>query len=210
MINPTVILCAPLVYLCLAALAPGKPASLEPLCAAALAEYRGPEVEIALERLRRDCASNPKIAEFCRQLGELPSGKVEPLFREILTKNPDRTAKGHACLVLARVLAFRAEFPRLRAQDPEMAKGFERHYDKSLLDELDRRDTKAMVAEAESLYERILSEFADVKLLPSRPGRSPDDRTARRDLARRSPRAGHRQARPRNCRHRRGRKTPQT
>ena len=48
-----------------------------------------------------------------------------------------------------------------------MAKGFERHYDKSLLDELDRRDSKAMVAEAESLYERILSEFADVKLLPT-------------------------------------------
>ncbi len=154
-------------FLALSDLVPGQSTALEPLCAAALAEYRGPEVEIALDRLRRDCASDPKIAEYCRLVGQLPSAKVEPLLREVLVRNADRTAKGHACLALARVLALRAEFPRYRAQDPEMAKGLERHYDKSLLDELDRRDVKAMVVEAESLYERILSEFADVKLLPA-------------------------------------------
>jgi thiol-disulfide isomerase/thioredoxin len=156
-------------FLAIADRVAGQSRALEPLCAAALAEYRGPEVEIALDRLRRDCASDPKIVEYCRLVGQLPSAKVEPLLREVLLRNADRTAKGHACLALARVLALRAEFPRYRAQDPEMAEGLERHYDKSLLDELDRRDVKAMVAEAKSLYERILSEFADVKLLPADP-----------------------------------------
>ena len=156
-------------FLAVADLVPGQSLALEPLYAAAIAEDRGPEVEIALERLRRDCAADPKIGELCRQLGYLPSAKVEPLFREILAKNADRTAKGHACLALARLLAFRAELPRYRAQDPEMAKGLERHYDKSLLDELDRRDVTAMVAEAETLYLRVLSEFADVRRVPSNP-----------------------------------------
>jgi thiol-disulfide isomerase/thioredoxin len=141
-----------------------------------MAEVRGPEVEIALERLRHDCPSDPRIGEFCRELGQLPSAKVEPLMREVLARNSDHTAKGHACLALASVLAFRAEFPRYRVQDPEMAKGLERHYGKALLDELERRDVEAMVAEAERLYERVLSEFADVKLLP---GDSSDQQTIR-------------------------------
>jgi thiol-disulfide isomerase/thioredoxin len=163
-------------FLAVADLVPGQSQALEALYAAAIAEDRGPEVETALERLRRDCAADPKIGRLCRQLGYLPSAKVEPLLREILVSSSDRTAKGHACVTLARLLAFRAEFPRYRAQDPEMAKGLERHYDKSLLDDLDRRDVKAMVAEAETLYARVLSEFADVKLLLSD---SNDDRTIR-------------------------------
>ncbi len=133
-------------------------------------------MEIALERLRGDCASHPKIGEFCRELGELTSAKVEPLLRAVLVRNPDHTAKGHACLALAKVLAFRAEFPRYRAQDLAMAVGLEHHYGKALLDDLDRRDVKVMVAEAENLHERVLSEFADVKLLPTDPA---DDRTIR-------------------------------
>ena len=163
-------------FLALADLAPGQPESVEALCAAALAESRGPEVETVLERLRRDGASNPKIGEFCRELGDLTSAKVEPLLREVLARNPDRTAKGHACLALAKVLAFRAEFPRYRAEDPDMAMGLEHHYGKPLLDDLERRDVKAMVAEAENLNERMLSEFADVKLLPVDPT---DERTIR-------------------------------
>jgi thiol-disulfide isomerase/thioredoxin len=163
-------------FLAVADLVPGQSLALEALHAAAIAEDRGPEVEIALERMRHDCASDPKIARLCHQLGYLPSAKVEPLLREILVRNPDRAAKGHACVTLARLLAFRAEFPKYRAQDPEMAKGLERHYDKSMLDELDRRDVAAMVVEAEVLYERVLSEFADVKLLPSDPN---DARTIR-------------------------------
>jgi thiol-disulfide isomerase/thioredoxin len=163
-------------FIALADLAPGQPEAVEALCNAALAESRGPEVEIALERLRRDCAFDPKIGEFCRELGQLTSAKVEPLLREVIARNPDHTAKGHACLALAKVLAFRAEFPRYRAQDPEMAMGLEHHYGKAMLDDLERRDVKAMVAEAENLHERVLSEFADVKLLPADPT---DERTIR-------------------------------
>jgi thiol-disulfide isomerase/thioredoxin len=163
-------------FIALADLVPGQAAAVEALSNAALAESRGPEVEVALERLRRDCASNPKIGEFCRELGALTSAKVEPLLREVLLRNPDHTAKGHACLALAKMLAFRAELPRYRAQDPEMAIGLEHHYARSLLDDLDRRDVKAMVVEAENLHERVLSEFADVKLLPGDPT---DERTIR-------------------------------
>ena len=57
-----------------------------------------------------------------------------------------------------------------------MAMGLEHHYDKLLLDDLDRRDVKAMVVEAENLHERVLFEFADVKLLPADPT---DERTIR-------------------------------
>ncbi len=163
-------------FIALADLAPGEAAAVEALASAALAESRGPEVEIALERLRRDCASDPKIGEFCRELGQLTSAKVEPLLRAVLLRNPDHTAKGHACLALAKMLAFRAEFPRYRAEDLEMAMGLEHHYDRVLLDDLDRRDVKAMVVEAENLHERVLFEFADVKLLPADPT---DERTIR-------------------------------
>jgi thiol-disulfide isomerase/thioredoxin len=154
-------------FLALADLVPGQATAVEALCAAALAEGSGSEVEIAMDRLRTVCSSHPMIGKFCRELGQLTSAEVEPLLREVLARNPDHTAKGHACLSLAKVLALRAEFPRYRAQDPEMARGLERHYGKLLLDELERRDVKAMVAEAETLYERVLSEFADVRLLPA-------------------------------------------
>ena len=84
-------------FIALAALAPGEAAAVEALANAALAESRGLEVEIALERLRRDCASDPKIGEFCRELGQLTSAKVEPLLREVLLREPGPYGEG-ACL----------------------------------------------------------------------------------------------------------------
>jgi thiol-disulfide isomerase/thioredoxin len=94
---------------------------------------------------------------------------IEDLLRDVLSKNPDRTAQGLACQGLANLLDGYANLPRLRAQDPEMARRLEQGVGKDNLDRIARRDAAALLREAEELHERVLAEYADVRLYPEFP-----------------------------------------
>ena len=120
----------------------------------------------AVARIRRDFAADPKMRFLIQQIALSPCLEVEGLLREVLAGNPDRTAKGHACQGLANLLDSYANLPRLRAQDPGMARALERTLGKESLDRLAGRDAAAMLRESEALHERVLAEFADVRLYP--------------------------------------------
>ncbi len=126
----------------------------------------GPEARAAVELIHHDFAANPKMRLLIQQVALSPCLEVEDLLRAVMAKNPDRTARGLACQGLGNLLDAYANLPRLRAQDPGMARILERTVGKESLDHLARRDAEAMLREAEVVHERVLGEFADVRNFP--------------------------------------------
>ena len=139
-----------------------------------------PEGAEALALLQRDHVTSPKMGMYIEQLSWRPWAEVEPLLRKVLERNPDRTARGHACLGLAVIISRTADLPKL-ANDPSTARGLEEFYGKERLAGLLKQDVEANLREATKLYERVLAEFADVKYSPD----FPDDRETLRDKAER-------------------------
>jgi thiol-disulfide isomerase/thioredoxin len=129
----------------------------------------GPDAQAAIELMRRGFATAPKTRGFIQQIAISPCLEVEGLLRDVLAKNPDRTAQGLACQGLANLLDGYANLPRLQAQDPGMAARLERVVGKENLDRLARRDAAAMLQESEALHERVLAQYADVRLYPEVP-----------------------------------------
>lgn len=156
-------------FLALAREEPSAPAALDALYMAMHCGGSSPEAAAAIEQVRRDWVRDPKMAEMCQQFIFAPFPNVETLLREVLKTNPDHAAQGAACLALASWLATQAELPRLRAQDPKMAEMLEKAYGKQQLDRLAKRDTEAMVKEAEELHERVLAQYAGVRMFPAFP-----------------------------------------
>ena len=117
-----------------------------------------PEVVDAIEQLRRDWLLEPEMAIACGPLWACPVPLAEALLRDVLARNPDRTARGQACFALANRLD--------RYAGPPKPSG-KLHPDAANLDPQVRADTelqnRARRQEARGLYERIVREFADVK-----------------------------------------------
>jgi peroxiredoxin len=113
--------------------------------------------------LRHNYVTNRKIGKYLQQLtlrAFWPG--IEALFREVLERNPDHGARGHACFGLAEILSRRAKLPKLM-NDPVMAQRMKVVYGKEQLAEILNQDPEASLREATALYERVVSEFADVK-----------------------------------------------
>ena len=120
--------------------------------------------------LHRNFVTSPKMGNYLQQLSLRASmARIEPFFRDVLERNPDRTAKGHACLGLASILSSWARLPKLM-KDPDMARRMEEVYGKERLAEVLKQGPEANLREATALYERVVSEFADVKYWPDSPG----------------------------------------
>lgn len=128
-----------------------------------------PETTEMLAMLRRDFATSPKMAYYLQQLSLRSFWPgIDSLFREVLKRNPDRTSRGHACLGLAEILSSQARLPKIMS-DPKMAGQFEARYGKERLTEVLRADSEALLREATTLYERVLSDYADVRYFPALP-----------------------------------------
>jgi len=82
-------------------------------------------------------ADSNKLRDACQSARFAPPPLAEKFFRAVLDRNPDRTTKATACLLLAELLQQRAN----SAQSS---------------------DSQRMIKEADALYERIVKEFADV------------------------------------------------
>ncbi len=142
---------------------PKAPTTPDALFWAANLGRPGPEAEAAIESLRRDHATSPRMAYICYKLGTRVDSIAEPLFRAVLETNPDRDAQGQACLALAWLLCEAAKVPRLCDEGPEMARKVEDFYGKGPLVQLLKRDHGAMHEEAVALYERVIAQYADVR-----------------------------------------------
>ncbi len=118
--------------------APKDPVAVEALVWVAL-NTGGPKADRAMKELIRSHVQDPKIAFFCARMVYDNSPQSERFLREVLAKNPDREAKGHACLALGQRLKMAAE----RAGSKEKS--------------------ESMTREAESFLERVAREFGDIK-----------------------------------------------
>jgi peroxiredoxin len=149
---------------------PEGPDAADALYRTMLIARSGPVVDAVLGHFRSHYVTSPKMADYCRQIGTKSSFDiVEPLLREVLSKNPDRAAQGHARLALANRLDLESRFRSRYEQDPEQAKAMDRILGKKAVARMLERDHLAMADEAESLHEQVAERYADVQLFPSNP-----------------------------------------
>lgn len=123
----------------------------------------GPQAEAAIDQLRRDWLLRPEVAIACLQIGSSSVPRAEALLRDILKQNPDRTARGLACWALALKLDGLSRVPSRVAEDEQLARRGEATYGREFLADLERRQPE-LASEAASLFERVVGEFADVKM----------------------------------------------
>jgi thiol-disulfide isomerase/thioredoxin len=123
----------------------------------------------ALEWLHRDYVTDPRLKNFLQQIGMDRGPNVESFLRDVLTRNPDHTAQGLACQALANVMSWVFETPEFFAKNPQMAKDFEKVHGNATISWIKSHDPAAALREAVALHERVVSEFAGVKLVPADP-----------------------------------------
>jgi hypothetical protein len=126
-----------------------------------------PDVSRAIDQLATSHAENRRLGELAPNLVYSLSPSAEKLLRAILAKNPDRDAKGKACLALGQLLKQRAENVRTLKTNPSQAQQIEAAYkaqgaDKIWLGLLRLSDPSALTKESESMFERAAKDFADV------------------------------------------------
>lgn len=129
-----------------------------------------PEVDRAVVRLTQDYAASPRLGEMIPQL--VPSlvhslsPSAEDLFRAVIETNPDRAAKGRACMALAQYLKQEAALIRSLKGESSEARQLQGYYrsevDKALLEKALRKDPDELDQDADAVSERALKEFADV------------------------------------------------
>ncbi len=127
---------------------------------------RDSAADAALEQLRRDWVSSSRIAEVILPVTTSMSPSASGLLRDIISKNTDRNAVGAAVLGLAKLLDVYVGMAMTWTEDPEKAKRMEQYYNKEQLDHIVKLDPVTVTKEAETLYERAMNEFGDVKLSP--------------------------------------------
>ncbi|MHB1556204.1 MAG: hypothetical protein ACYC61_01865, partial [Isosphaeraceae bacterium] len=91
---------------------------------------------------------------------------AEDLFRAVIEKNPDRAAKGRACVALSQYFKQEAALVRSLKGDSSEARQLQAHYqaeaDKSLIEKALRKDPAELDQDAQAASERASKEFADV------------------------------------------------
>lgn len=116
----------------------------------------------AIEQLSRDHVTNPKLAAMIPSLvyGPRPG---RALLEAVLEKNPDKAAKGQACLALAQMTMREIETARRVQSDPEMREGKGAFANNEEFARLAKLNVDDVQKQAEALFERVAKEFGDVK-----------------------------------------------
>jgi hypothetical protein len=102
----------------------------------------------------------------CLLLYRLPSPARERFVRTLANQSDSRAVKGFACYSLAKLLVVKAGIARNIQHPPanraKMAPPDEMLWGTEYADELRKADIDKLLAEAETLFERAITEFADV------------------------------------------------
>jgi len=118
----------------------------------------------AIALLLRDHVESDKLAETCKRVHYGFRQESETFLRTVLEKNPHREVQGIACLRLAQFLVNRLERLDLIVDQPELAKRYDSLYGKGYMDALKKQDRARVIKEAETLYERTIEKYSDVKV----------------------------------------------
>jgi hypothetical protein len=123
-----------------------------------------PETWQALDLVRRKYVSDPRLGKICwhARIYRLSYAATESLLRTVLEKNSHRNVQGIACLTLARVLQSYSQMGKL-LRDSTKAKLYAEHYPPDLIQTLQTREPSKLLKEAETLYERTIQHYGDLK-----------------------------------------------
>ncbi len=118
----------------------------------------------ALDLLIKDHADDPKISPLLKNLCFYVrySLKAEELLRAVLAKNPEKEAKGIACLSLGQYLKRDAEGIRKFKESPGEGKNLEYFLGKEDAMKLEGADADKLAKEAESVLEEAAAKYGDV------------------------------------------------
>jgi hypothetical protein len=117
----------------------------------------------AFTLLQRDHVRSDKLGPACQRLAGGYRKEYEAFLRTVLDKNPHKDVQAQACLALAHFLNSRRQRLDLIQEQPSLAKEFADLFGKEYLDEL-RKDRGKATQEEETLLERALEKYGDVKL----------------------------------------------
>jgi len=116
--------------------------------------------------LVRDYLQHPKIGVLCLSLRyEDLNPQAVQVVRQVLEKNPDKSAQAQAAYSLAKLLRRRAASAEFFAKkaDAKILASFEKEYGKEAIADVKRADPDALKKESLALLERLTKEkeFAD-------------------------------------------------
>jgi hypothetical protein len=127
---------------------------------------QGTEEQAVLARdyLMNDYLLHPGIGPLCEVLGSRLDAPNEEALRKILAENPERVPQGCAAFALAKLLAQESELARIFAADSnaEVRKQYEGYYGKEVAARMATLDAAKLDKEAETLFEKVCKEYADV------------------------------------------------
>jgi peroxiredoxin len=125
----------------------------------------GDESYRAMEILVRDHVRDPGMGELCGGICYFFQAPItERLIRSVMTIHPNRDDRGLAYRALATHLRHKAKMARRLRENHEVIKAYEASRGKEVMARF-LRDTEpdALDKESESLLERVIAEFGDVK-----------------------------------------------
>lgn len=128
----------------------------------------GTEIERAFDLLRKDYVASDKLQRVCELAFVLDdvSTKPEQFLRAVIEKNPHHDLRGQACYSLGRVLrshAAEAERWRETKGNPAQVKMIETYLSAEVMKRIKSGDPDKSLQEAKRLFERVISEYGDVK-----------------------------------------------
>jgi hypothetical protein len=123
-----------------------------------------PEAATAAELILKDHLADPQLAALANTLARSPSATAEKLLRGMMAQAKEKDDRGKATFALAQSLKERAGSIRALKGAPadRLARVRAQLGDATVADLL-TGDPAAAEREAEFLFERVVSEFADVK-----------------------------------------------
>jgi hypothetical protein len=116
----------------------------------------------AIHLLIRDHVQIEKMADLCQFLTAAQDEDGQHLLCVVLEKSKYRSAQGQACFALAQQAENRVQRARQFRDDPYSAERYESFMGKEAVEALVKADLAKLSKEAETLYERIVRDFADL------------------------------------------------
>jgi hypothetical protein len=169
-------------FLAIAEEAPEDPAAVDALIWIVENGGQGRDDAQALEILTAKHAAHKRMNEIAPRLahGVMPADAT--LLKAILEQNPDRAIKGKACLALGQFAKEQADLVQTAKEDQERAKYLRARFvaqgsTEEAVTKLLAQDPAALIKQAETFFERVERDFADVS-----DGRATLGKTAKGEL----------------------------
>ena len=156
---------------------PEDPVALDSLCWVASKCVFGPHAEKAMAMIARGHGRSERLKDFCGQCSRYgePFPPYEEMLRAVQKDSPHRQVKGAACLALADYLKMAKETTESRLV--KIALNGEQSLDKDKLVNVQRmkdRGLEAVAAESEALFQKVIDQYADLRIESNYPQNAAD------------------------------------